>query len=100
MFNLKSVRLKEINETFENNINYQNEKNLKDYYLSTNINYKENILSAFKFVENKKNKTTIFRYITNLDIRNSSIKEIVHIGKNRWKIENECFHTQKHSTFI
>ena len=99
IFNLKPDRLKEINETFEDNINYQNETNHKDYYLSTNINYKENILSAFKYTEIKKNKTITFRYITNLDIKNSNIIEIVSMGRKRWKIENEGFYTQKHRTF-
>lgn len=99
IFNLKPNRLKEINEAFEDNINYQNETTHKDYYLSTNINYKGNILSAFKYTEIKKNKTITFRYITNLDIKNSNIIKIVSIGRKRWKIENEGFYTQKHRTF-
>lgn len=99
VFNLKPDRLKEINETFEDNINYQNETTHKDYYLSTNINYKGNILSAFKYTEIIKNKTTTFRYISNLDIKNSNIIEIVSMGRKRWKIENEGFYTQKHRTF-
>ena len=99
VFNLKPDRLKEINETFEDNINYQNETTHKNYYLSTNINYKENVLNVFKYIENKNNKTTTFRYITNLDIKDSNIKEIVCLGRNRWKIENEGFYNQKHRTF-
>ena len=42
---------------------------------------------------------TIFRYISDLDIKNSNIKEIVSMGRKRWKIENEGFYTQKHRTF-
>ena len=99
IFNLKPDRLKEINETFEDNINYKNETTHKNYYLSTSIKYKGIILSAFKYVETKKNKTTIFRYISNLDIKNSNIKEIISMGRKRWKIENEGFCTQKHRTF-
>ena len=99
IFNLKTDRLKEINETFEDNINYKNETTLKDYYLSTNIEYKGNILSAFKFIETKKKKNTTFRYISNLCVKDSNIKEIVSIGRKRWKIENEDFYNQKHSTF-
>ena len=99
IFNLKPDRLKEINETFEDNINYNNETTHKDYYLSTNIKYRGIILSAFKYVETKKKKTTIFRYISDLDIKNSNIKEIVSMGRKRWKIENEGFYTQKHRTF-
>lgn len=99
IFNLKPDRLKEINETFEDNINYKNETTHKDYYLSTNIKYKGIILSAFKYIETKKKKTTIFRYISDLDIKNSNIKEVVSMGRKRWKIENEGFYTQKHRTF-
>ena len=99
IFNLKPDRLKEINETFEDNINYQNETTHKDYYLSTGIKYKGITLSAFKYIENKKKKNTTFRYISNLEIKDSNIKEIVSMGRKRWKIENEGFYTQKHRTF-
>ena len=99
IFNLKPDRLKEINETFEDNINYQNETPHKDYYLSTSIKYKDIVLSAFKYIETKKKKTTIFRYISDLEIKDSNIKEIVSMGRKRWKIENEGFYTQKHRTF-
>ena len=98
IFNLKPDRLKEINETFEDNINYKNETTLKDYYLSTNIEYKGNILSVFKFIETKKKNTT-FRYISNLCVKDSNIKKIVSMGRKRWKIENEGFYNQKHRTF-
>ena len=99
IFNLKPDRLKEINEAFEDNINYQNETTHEDYYLSTNIKYKDIILSAFKYVETKKKKTTTFRFISDLEIKDSNIKEIISMGRKRWKIENEGFYTQKHRTF-
>lgn len=99
IFNLKPDRLKEINETFEDNINYQNETTHKGYYLSTDIKYKDISLSAFKYIETKNKKTTIFRYISDLEIKDSNIKEIVSMGRKRWKIENEGFYTQKHRTF-
>lgn len=99
IFNLKPDRLKEINEAFEDNINYQNETTHKDYYLSTNIKYKGIVLSAFKYIETEKKRTTIFRYISDLEIKDSNIKEIVSMGRKRWKIENEGFYTQKHRTF-
>ncbi len=99
IFNLKPDRLKEINETFEDNINYKNETTHENYYLSTNIKYKNIILSACKYTETKNKKTTIFRYISDLDIKDSNIKEIISMGRKRWKIENEGFYTQKHRTF-
>lgn len=99
IFNLKPDRLKEINETFEDNINYQNETTHENYYLSTNIEFKDNILNAFKYIKKSKKKTTIFRYISNLNIDDYNIKEIVSLGRKRWKIENEGFYNQKHRTF-
>ena len=44
-------------------------------------------------------KTTIFRFISDLSIKNSNIKEIVSMWRKRWKIENEGFYNQKHRTF-
>ncbi|HIR58747.1 MAG TPA: transposase [Candidatus Onthousia excrementipullorum] len=50
IFNLKPDRLKEINSTFEGNILCFNEVKHQNYYLSTNINYRNHILSAFKYI--------------------------------------------------
>lgn len=99
IFNLKPDRLKEINDSFEGNIKLLNETNLPNYYLSNNIKYKNNTLNAFKYIETKKIKTTIFRYISNIEINNYNIKDVVELGRRRWKIENEGFYTQKHRTF-
>lgn len=99
IFNLKPDRLKEINDSFEGNIKLLNETNLPNYYLSNNIKYKNNTLNAFKYIETKKIKATIFRYISNIEINNYNIKDVVELGRRRWKIENEGFYTQKHRTF-
>lgn len=99
IFNLKPDRLKEINDSFEGNIQLLNETNIPNYYLSNNIKYKNNILNAFKYIETNKNKTTIFRYISNIEINNYNIKNVIELGRRRWKIENEGFYTQKHRTF-
>lgn len=99
IFNLKPDRLKYINECFEGNILLNNETSIKDYYLSTNIEYLKHFINVFKFIETKKNKTTTFRYISNIPINNDNIIDIVILGRKRWKIENEGFYTQKHRTF-
>ncbi|MEG2610554.1 MAG: transposase [Bacilli bacterium] len=102
IFNLKPDRLKDINEIFEGNIKLSNETLLNNYYLSTNIEYKNHYLNAFKFIEiivNNKIKTITFRYISDLNINDKNIKDIVSLGRKRWKIENEGFYTQKHRTF-
>ena len=100
IFNLKPDRLKYINECFEGNISLENETIHKHYYLSTNIEYKNHILSAFKYIENEGYESQKnFRYISNILVNNNNIKEVVSLGRKRWKIENEGFYTQKHRTF-
>ena len=100
IFNLKPDRLKEINSAFEGNLLLENETSIKNYYLSTNIKYKDITVHAFKYIEKAKNNTeTTFRYISNIPVNNGNIKSIVKLGRNRWKIENEGFYTQKHRTF-
>ena len=99
IFNLKPDKLKDLNETFEDNINYHNETTLENYYLSTNIEFNNNLLNVFKYIETKNSKETTFRYITDLKIHDSNIQEIVALGRRRWKIENQGFYTQKHRTF-
>lgn len=51
------------------------------------------------WIEKKNSKETTFRYITDLLVNDDSIKDIVRLGRNRWKIENNGFHLQKHGTF-
>lgn len=99
LFNLKPERLKEVNSSFEGNVKLYNEVNIKNYYLSTKIEFKKVFLNVFKFIETKKDKETTFRYVSNLDVNNSNIEELVCLGRKRWKIENEGFYTQKHRTF-
>ncbi len=99
IFNLKPDKLKQVNEAFEGNIKCHNEVSIKNYYLSTNIEFNKNKFNVFKYIENKKGKETTFRYISNLDVNDKNIKDVVEIGRKRWKIENEGFYTQKHRTF-
>ena len=99
IFNLKPDRLKEVASQFEGNIKLENETNLSNYYLSTNIYHKKHCLNAIKYEEEKNNKLVSFRYVTNLNINNDNIKDIVTMGRRRWKIENEGFNEQKNGSF-
>ena len=99
IFNLKKDRLKNVYEEFEDNINYENEVSKENYFLSSNIQFKENIVNVFRYIEVKENKTTIFNYITDLKVDNYNIEEIVIMGRRRWKIENEGFNEQKNGTY-
>ena len=99
IFNLKPDRLKDVNETFEGNIKLLNETNKTNYFLSSNIEFNNNLINVFKYIEIKKGKTTVFRYISNIKVDNNNIDMVIHLGRKRWKIENEGFYTQKHRTF-
>ena len=99
IFNLKKERLKTIYEEFIDNVNYNNETKKENYYLSTSIKFKENIITALRYDEIIDNKTTSFNYITNLNVTNNNIEEIVKMGRKRWKIENEGFNEQKNGTY-
>ena len=99
IFNLKKDRLKNVYEEFEDNINYENEVTKENYYLSSNITFKENTFNVFRYIEIKDKKTTTFNYISDLKITNKNIEEIVCLGRKRWKIENEGFNVQKNGTF-
>ena len=99
IFNLKQNRLKTVFEQFEDNIHDQNEVTKENYFLSSEITFKENTFNAFRYIETKHKKTTIFNYISNLPIDNYNIDQIVAMGRRRWKIENEGFNEQKNGTF-
>lgn len=101
IFNLKPDRLKYINDCFEGNIALENETTHKHYHLSTNIEYNKHILHVFKYVQSEGHTyEKNFRYISNILVTSNNIKEIVAIGRKRWKIENEGFYTQKHRLFV
>lgn len=99
IFNLKPERLKEVNRSFEGNIKLLNETTIPNFYLSTNIEFNNNFINVIKYTLKKNKKETTFRYITDLLVGDDSIREIVSLGRNRWKIENNGFHLQKHGTF-
>lgn len=99
IFNLKPDRLKEVASQFEGNIKLENETNLSNYYLSTNLYHKGHYLNAIKFEEIQNDKLVIFRYVTNLEINDNTIEKIVKMGRRRWKIENEGFNEQKNGTY-
>lgn len=47
----------------------------------------------------KNNKITSFHYVTNLEINDMNIKNIVTVERNRWKIENQGSYNQKYRIF-
>ena len=99
IFNLKKDRLKRVYEEFTDNISFENETNKENYYLSKNIKFNGNVFDVFKYIEVTDKKTTTFHYVSNFNVKDSNIKEIVNMGRRRWKIENEGFNQQKNGTF-
>lgn len=95
IFRLKSEFPKTITQDFEGIIEYHNETKLNNYFLVKNYSYHNHIFNIVRFVENNK----IFTYITNLDINDKNIMDIISLGRNRWKIENNGFNLQKNNTF-
>ena len=99
IFNLKKDRLKQVWEEFQDNVEYNNETSLPGYKLSKNIKFNDNVFNALSYTEIQNNKEVTFNYITDLKIFGNKIKEIVLMGRRRWKIENEGFNEQKNGTF-
>lgn len=99
IFNLKKDRLKRVYEEFTDNISFENETNKENYYLSKNIEFNGNVFDVFKYIEVTDKKTTTFHYVSNFNVKDSNIEEIVNMGRRRWKIENEGFNQQKNGTF-
>lgn len=59
----------------------------------------EKTANVIKYYEINTNKTIEFMWITSLKITENNKKELVYFGRQRWKIENEGFNTQKTGTF-
>lgn len=98
IFNLND-RLRTVFKDFTDYIECFNDCIIPNYYLDKNYKYKNHKFNIIKFIETTKNKTTNFHYITNLAVTNNNIKDIVSLGRNRWKIENIGFYNQKHRIF-
>jgi hypothetical protein len=43
--------------------------------------------------------TTRFVYLTSIEVDKNNVRDIAHAGRNRWKIENEGFNTQKNGGY-
>lgn len=98
IFNLND-RLRTVFKDFNDYIECFNDCTVTNYFLDNNYKYKGHRFNIIKFTETKKNKTTNFHYITNLIVTNDNIKNIVNLGRKRWKIENIGFYNQKHRIF-
>lgn len=55
--------------------------------------------NVIKYYEKKEEKGIEFMWITSFEITERNKEELVHFGRQRWKIENEGFNNQKNGTF-
>ena len=97
IFRLKSDRLKTVNQDFDGIIDIKSGSSLQNYFLVKDYEYnkyKFNIVRFNDLIENK-----IFTFITYLWIDDNNIKDVINLGRNRWKIENQGFNNQKNIYF-
>ena len=101
---LKEERLKLLGEEIDGLEKAEKaEKEEKEIRYWNNIKYGEvefqKEANVLKYYENRKGKITEFMWVTSLKITEGNKEEIVHYGRQRWKIENEGFNIQKNGTF-
>jgi len=97
IFALKSTKLQSVNEDFEWIISEEPGSKHQNYYLLRDYSYRKVKFNIVRFHDEIGNKN--FTYITNLDIDDCNIKDIITLARKRWKIENEGFNEQKNGTF-
>ena len=74
-----------------------NESKIEQYSYVTQLDYQSKKTNIVKYKD--KRQGTEFMYMTDLPITDKNIKETIYLGRQRWKIENEGFNTQKNGTF-
>jgi len=100
LIRFKDGSIPTIAEEFRNIIELQ-KKNEKDIKWVNEIDYYENKVNVLEFNKKIKNndetieKKTNFKWITNIEITDKNVIELIQTGRQRWKIENEGFNTQK-----
>lgn len=100
IFRLKSDKLQTVNRDFEGIISLEPGSNHKDYFLVKDYQFNSYTFNIVRYIEHQYKKTDkVFTYITNLQINDKNIAEIVNLGRNRWKIENQGFNIQKNNIF-
>ena len=101
IFRLKSDKLKTVNQDFDGIISIDKGSKYDDYYLVNDYKYNKCVFNIVRYIEksppNENDK--IFTYITNIPINDNNIKEIIELGRRRWKIENQGFNNQKNIYF-
>lgn len=95
IFNLKKDRLKTLYNNFEDDLKYENETNKENYFLSSKLEYKNHKLSAVRYLEMQDNKLVTFNYITNLQVTNNNVEEIVKLEEQDGKLKMKDLESKK-----
>ncbi len=101
IFRLKSDKLKTVNQDFDGIISIEKGSKHENYFLVKDYKYNTYTFNIVRYIENAppNEKDKIFTYITNIPVNDDNIKEIVELGRSRWKIENQGFNNQKNIYF-
>lgn len=94
---LKEGRIPTLYKEYKTIVEENNESIRENYEYVTGLDYKGEKVNIIKHINEAKGNE--FVYMTDLGISNKNIVETVHIGRKRWKIENEGFNIQKNGTF-
>ncbi len=100
IFRLKSEKLKTVNRDFDGIISLETGTSHNNYFLVKDYHYNQYKFNIVRFLEKRiAHDDRTFTYITNLQVDDNNIKEIIVMGRKRWKIENEGFNNQKNILF-
>ena len=92
--------MKTVNQDFDGIISITSGTKHKNYFLVKDYIYNKYKFNIIRYIEKTKNKKDkIFTYITNLTISDNNIKQIIELGRQRWKIENQGLNIQKNNIF-
>ena len=88
--NVEKIKIVDGEYEYQNEIIFGELKN-KDFYTLNIISFNEDS------IDNKTGEviTTNFSYVTSLPINSKNKKDIINLGRRRWKIENKGFKEQK-----
>lgn len=113
IFTQKETRQKVLSESYEwirkgggaNNVDKIGKEGGKGEY----INHVEEVagkketanMYRYWYEKEKDGKTAVyeFQWITNIELTDSNLEEMVETGRDRWKIENEGFNNQKNGIY-
>lgn len=68
---------------------------VKNYWYVNELIYANHEMNIVEIEEQEEERTINFMFITNIDLDEKNVREIVKLGRKRWKIENKGFNDEK-----